>query len=148
MKQRIEIQGLIIDPITNMPVVLLSLTGQGTFIPLWVGLYEANGMALEMEGIATPRPMTHDLFKNTIQAMGGTVARVELSAFRENTFFATVFIELKGKEVAIDARPSDAFSLAIRFRAPIYVAQSVLDKVETFRDIDTWQRKNEPDEVE
>ena len=135
---RVQIQEIMIDPVTNLPVVILSVPEREKVLPLWVGLFEANAIALELEGIVAPRPMTHDLFKNAVQAMGGTVTRVGLTGFRENTFFATVFIQHRGEELKVDARPSDAFSLALRFRVPIYVDGAILESVETFDTAERW----------
>ena len=129
---RIEIEQLTIDPVSQMPVVVLRIPDRDKVFPFWVGVFEANGIATELEGISAPRPMTHDLLKNTIQAMGGTVTRVAITDLRNGTFFAGVFIHLNGEELVIDARPSDAFSLALRCHAPMFVDTKVLERVEVF----------------
>src|SRR6266542_1530716 len=112
------IKGLMVDPITNMPIVILrDETGQRV-LPIWVGIFEANAIALQIENIATPRPMTHDLLRNVISDLKGAVQKVVVCDLRDNTFYALIYVDLSGETVAIDARPSDAIALALRTRAP------------------------------
>lgn len=135
---RLEIQALEIDPAAHLPVVLLKVLGQGKFLPHWVGLSEANAIALKMQGVDTPRPMTHDLMKNAIRAVGATVDRVALTDLRENTYFATIYLSRDREEITLDSRPSDAFSLALRWPAPILIDDEVLERSGTFPSIESW----------
>jgi bifunctional DNase/RNase len=121
------IKGLMVDPITNMPIVMLKDTGGDRVLPIWVGIFEANAIALQIENIATPRPMTHDLLRNVIKDLDGTVERVVVCDLRDNTFYAVIYLTVRGESVAIDARPSDAIALALRTRSPILVEERVID---------------------
>lgn len=127
MQIEMTIKGLMIDPITNMPIVVLR-DGEGQrILPIWVGVFEANAIALQMENVQTPRPMTHDLLRNVLQDLDARVQRVVVSDLRDNTFYATIYIQ-SGRDLrAVDARPSDAIALALRAEAPIYVEESVID---------------------
>lgn len=121
------IKGLMVDPITNMPIVILKDTGGERVLPIWVGIFEANAIALQIENVATPRPMTHDLLRNVITDLEGQVERVVVSDLKDNTFYAVIHMVVRGERVAIDARPSDAIALALRTRAPILVEETVID---------------------
>ena len=122
----VEIRGLILDPVSNSPIVVLKKAGESLFLPIWIGVFEANAIALRLEGVQTPRPMTHDLLRTLIEALGGTVTAVEVNSLIENTFHATIhLVTSAGAEVRVDARPSDAIALALRCDAPIRVAESV-----------------------
>jgi len=125
------IKGLMVDPITNMPIVILKDKEGDRVLPIWVGIFEANAIALQIENIATPRPMTHDLLRNIITDLQGRVERVVVSDLKENTFYAIVHLTVRGERVAIDARPSDAIALALRTRAPILVEESVIENAKT-----------------
>ena len=125
------IKGLMVDPITNMPIVILKDKEGERVLPIWVGIFEANAIALQIENIATPRPMTHDLLRNIITGLDGQVDRVVVSALKENTFFAIIYLTVKGEPVIVDARPSDAIALALRTRAPILVEETVIDNAKT-----------------
>src|SRR5262250_167140 len=103
---KMEIKGLLMDPVSNMPVVILRDADDGLFLPIWVGLFEANAIALEMEKISTPRPMTHDLLKNILESIDARVIKVEVNDLRENTFFAVIHLQLGSAEIAVDSRPS------------------------------------------
>ncbi|MFQ5692534.1 MAG: bifunctional nuclease family protein, partial [Nitrospinota bacterium] len=116
------------DPLTNMPIVILKDIEEKKVLPIWVGLFEANAIALEMEQVSTPRPMTHDLIKNIIDGFQAQVARVVVNDLKDNTFYATITINLNGSEVLIDSRPSDAIALALRMNAPIFVAKKVIEE--------------------
>lgn len=122
------IKGLMVDPVTNMPIVLLRDADNQRVLPIWVGPVEANAIALQVENVAPPRPMTHDLLRNLLSELGATLSRVVISDLRESTFFA--YLELRaGNDVHfIDARPSDALALCLRTRAPIFVDTQVLDR--------------------
>ena len=125
------IKGLMVDPITNMPIVILKDKDGERVLPIWVGIFEANAIALQIENIATPRPMTHDLLRNIITDLDGRVDRVVVSDLKENTFYAIVHLTVKGERIAVDARPSDAIALALRTRAPILVEETVIENAKT-----------------
>lgn len=122
------VKALIVDPIANMPVVILRDEAEKNLLPIWVGLFEANAIALQMEGITTPRPMTHDLLKNVIEKIEGDVVRVVINALEENTFYAQIHLRVADREVLVDSRPSDAIALALRTNAPVFVEEEVLEK--------------------
>ncbi len=125
------IKGLMVDPITNMPIVILKDSQGERVLPIWVGIFEANAIALQVENIATPRPMTHDLLRNIISDLDGQVDRVVVSDLKDNTFFAVIHLTVRGERLAVDARPSDAIALALRTRAPILVEETVIDNAKT-----------------
>ena len=125
------IKGLMVDPVTNMPIVILKDREGERVLPIWVGIFEANAIALQIENIATPRPMTHDLLRNIISDLDGRVDRVVVSDLKDNTFFAIIHLTVKGEAVVVDARPSDAIALALRTRAPILVEETVIDNAKT-----------------
>jgi len=125
------IKGLMVDPITNMPIIILRDKDGQRVLPIWVGVFEANAIALQIENIATPRPMTHDLLRNIIQDLRATVEKIVVCDLQENTFYALIYLTVNGDTVAIDARPSDAIALALRTRAPIFVEETVIDNAKT-----------------
>ena len=127
MQIEMTIKGLMVDPITNTPIVVLRDEDGQRVLPIWVGIFEANAIALQMENISTPRPMTHDLLRNVIEGLSGVVAKVVIADLKDNTFYATIHIEIRSDTVAVDARPSDAIALALRTQAPIFVEESVID---------------------
>src|SRR5215471_3825220 len=127
MQIEMTIKGLMVDPITNMPIVILRDKDGQKVLPIWVGIFEANAIALQIENIATPRPMTHDLLRNVIQDLKAAVQKVVVCDLQENTFYALIYLTVNGETVAVDARPSDAIALALRTRAPIFVEESVID---------------------
>src|SRR6058998_3415926 len=114
MEVEMTIRGLMMDPVTNMPVVVLKDTGGDTVLPIWVGVYEANAIALEIEKVATPRPMTHDLLKNVLHGLSWSVSKVVVSQLIDDTFYAIIWLEREGRLISIDSRPSDALALALR----------------------------------
>ena len=126
MEVEMTIRGLMVDPVSNMPIIILKDIGGDTVLPIWVGVYEANAIALEMEKVATPRPMTHDLIKNVLTGLEAQVKKVVVSELKEDTFFAVIWIERNGNIISIDSRPSDALALALRLDCPIYVEDEVL----------------------
>ena len=126
-----SIKGLMLDPVSNSPIVVLKDEDEKFFLPIWVGIFEANAIALQLENVATPRPMTHDLLRNMISELDGRVTRVVINDLRDSTFFAQIRIMTGGKTLEVDARPRDAIALALRAEAPIFVAQSVLDQAQT-----------------
>ena len=126
MEVEMKIRGLMMDPITNMPIVILKeATGSG-ILPIWVGVYEANAIALEIEKVVTPRPMTHDLLKNVLVGLDACVHKVVVTCIKEDTFYALIWVERNGTLVSIDSRPSDALALALRIDCPIFVDEDVL----------------------
>ena len=131
MQIEMTIKGLMVDPITNMPIVILRDKEGQKVLPIWVGIFEANAIALQIENIATPRPMTHDLLRNVIADLHATVQKVVVCDLQENTFYALIYLALNGDTVAIDARPSDALALALRTRAPIFVEETVIENAKT-----------------
>ena len=123
----VRIRGLMLDPSNRSPIVVLNdLTGE-VVLPIWVGLFEANAIALEIEKSTTPRPMTHDLLRNVIAGLNARVTRVVVGALRGDTFHATIWMDQNGEVVAIDARPSDAIALALRADCPIFVSREVYE---------------------
>ena len=121
-----KIRGLMMDPVTNMPIVILKDAGSDAVLPIWVGIYEANAIALEIEKVATPRPMTHDLIKNVLVGLAANVHKVVVTELREDTFYAVIWMEREGRTISIDSRPSDALALALRVDCPIFVEDGVL----------------------
>ncbi len=126
MEIEMKIRGLMMDPVTNMPIVILKDLEGKAVLPIWVGVYEANAIALEIEKVSTPRPMTHDLIKNVLLGLGGGVRKVVVSDLKDDTFYAMIWLERDGEMIAIDSRPSDALAVALRLDCPIYVDDSVL----------------------
>jgi bifunctional DNase/RNase len=131
MQIEMTIKGLMVDPDTNMPIVILRDKDGEKVLPIWVGLFEANAIALQIENVSTPRPMTHDLLRNVISDLKASVQKIVVCDLQENTFYALIYLSLNGDTVAIDARPSDAIALALRTRAPIFVEDSVIDNAKT-----------------
>src|SRR3989440_13059933 len=121
MEVEMKIRGLMMDPVTNMPIVVLKDVGGEAVLPIWVGVYEANAIALEIEKVTTPRPMTHDLIKNLLIGLDTDVHKIVVNELREDTYFAVIWMERDGKVISIDSRPSDALALALRLDCPIYV---------------------------
>jgi len=126
MQVEMKIRGLMMDPVTNMPIVILKDLDGNSVLPIWVGVYEANAIALEIEKVTTPRPMTHDLIKNLLMGLGGGVRKVVVSDLQDDTFYAMIWVERNGEMIAIDSRPSDALAVALRLDCPIYVEDDVL----------------------
>ncbi|MEE8349309.1 MAG: bifunctional nuclease family protein [Acidobacteriota bacterium] len=127
MENEFRIKGLMMDPLTNSPIVILQGVEKNTLLPIWVGIFEANAIALQIERIDTPRPMTHDLLKNILLHLDATVEKIVVTDLQENTFFATIYLDMAGARVTIDSRPSDAIALALRTDAPIFVTQEVIN---------------------
>jgi bifunctional DNase/RNase len=126
MEVEMKIRGLMMDPVTNMPIVILRDSSGDTILPIWVGIYEANAIALEIEKVSTPRPMTHDLIKNVLTGLETGVRKVVVSELKDDTFYAVIWLERDGELISIDSRPSDALALALRLDCPIYVEEQVL----------------------
>ncbi|HXP46649.1 MAG TPA: bifunctional nuclease family protein [Terriglobales bacterium] len=121
-----KIRGLMMDPVTNMPIVILKDVNGDSVLPIWVGIYEANAIALEIEKVATPRPMTHDLIKNLLTGLDTRVHKVVVNELREDTFYAVIWLERDGHIISVDSRPSDALAIALRLDCPIFVEDEVL----------------------
>ena len=128
---RDEGPGLALDPVSNMPIIILRDEEEKRSLPIWVGIFEANAIALELEKIATPRPMTHDLIKNVLEAVEAKVEKIVVNDLRENTFFALIHLRMGEEEVTVDSRPSDAIALALRAGAPIFVDDDVVRRAKT-----------------
>jgi uncharacterized protein len=126
MEVEMTIRGLLMDPVTQMPIVILKDVAGDSVLPIWVGVYEANAIALEMEKVSTPRPMTHDLIKNVLTGLETQVHKVVVTELREDTFYAVIWLERGGEVISIDSRPSDALALALRVDCPIFVDDLVL----------------------
>src|SRR5277367_6849566 len=126
MDVEMKIRGLLMDPVTNMPIVVLKDINGTAILPIWVGIYEANAIALEIEKVATPRPMTHDLIRNLLFGLDAGVKKVVVSDLKEDTFYAVIWLERNGEMISIDSRPSDALAIALRLDCPIYVDETVL----------------------
>jgi len=121
-----KIRGLMMDPVTNMPIVILKNVGSASVLPIWVGIYEANAIALEIEKVSTPRPMTHDLIKTLLVGLDAGIQKVVVNELKDDTFFAVIWVQRNGELISVDARPSDALALALRLDCPIFVDDSVL----------------------
>src|SRR5258707_3980549 len=126
MEVEMKIRGLMMDPVTNMPIVVLKDVNGTTILPIWVGIYEANAIALEIEKMPTPRPMTHDLIRNLLFGLETGVKKVVVSDLKDDTFYAVIWLERNGQMISVDSRPSDALAIAFRLDCPIYVEETVL----------------------
>ena len=147
---------LMVDPITNLPIILLRDREGLRVLPIWVGASEANAIALQIENITTPRPMTHDLLRNVIHDLKAEIRKIVVSDLKDNTFYALIHLEVNGEPLAVDARPSDAIALALRARAPIFVEESVIDNAKPFDPggekpdtdrLQKWLENLDPDEL-
>jgi uncharacterized protein len=145
MQIEMSIKGLMVDPISNMPIVILRDKDGTRTLPIWVGMFEANAIALQIENISTPRPMTHDLLRNVIQDLKATVEKVVVCDLQDGTFYALIYLRVHGELVAIDSRPSDAIALALRTRAPIFVEEAVIDSAKT---VDVASDKSDADRLQ
>lgn len=153
---RVEIKGLMLDPSSNVPIVILRDIESQLFLPIWIGLSEANAIASRIEGVEPPRPMTHDLLRTAIEHLGGKLSKVVISDLKDSTFFALLHLSQGERSLEIDARPSDAIALALRAEAPIFVLRTVLDKAQAV-DLTTqasdeeklkkWLEEISPDEL-
>ncbi len=156
MELEMKIKGLMIDPITNMPIIILRDPASSAVLPIWVGIFEANAIALQIEKIVTPRPMTHDLLKSTISGLQATVEKVVITDLKDNTFYAVIFLSRLGTVLPIDSRPSDAIALALRTNSPIFVNSEVIEKAKNTdltkdagesERIRKWLENLDPDEM-
>src|SRR6202166_5233071 len=119
MEVEMKIRGLMMDPVTNMPIVVLKDIGGSTILPIWVGIYEANAIALEIEKVSTPRPMTHDLIKTLLVGLDAGIQKVVVNELKDDTFFAVIWVQRNGGLISVDSRPSDALALALRLDFPL-----------------------------
>ena len=126
MEIEMKIRGLMMDPMTNMPMVVLKEVSGSSILPIWVGIYEANAIALEIEKVLTPRPMTHDLIKLLLTGLETGVRKVVVSDLKDDTYYAVIWLEKEGELISVDSRPSDALAIALRLDCPIYVDDTVL----------------------
>jgi len=155
MSIEMKVKGLMIDPVSNMPIIILKNSQGEAVLPIWVGVFEANAIAMQLENIVSPRPMTHDLLKNVIEELRARIQRVVITDLRDNTFFAMIDLENEGGSVRVDARPSDAMALALRAGAPIFVDDEVITKSTSTDDIDggeadrlrRWLETVDPEEL-
>jgi bifunctional DNase/RNase len=145
MQIEMSIKGMIVDPVTSTPIVILRDKDGRRVLPIWVGIFEANAIAQQIENVSPARPMTHDLLRNVIRGLHASVEKIVVCDLQENTFYALIYLSLGGVTVAIDARPSDAIALALRTRAPIFVEDSVIDHAET---VDVGSEKNATDRLQ
>jgi hypothetical protein len=141
-----KIRGLTLDPLTNMPIIILKDSEGKHAPPIWVGIFEANAIALEMENISTPRPMTHDLIKNILVEAKAIVSHIVIDELKDNTFFAKICIKANGNETNVDSRPSDAIALALRLKVPVYVEEKVVEEAKSIdlseKNIDLTDKSN------
>jgi bifunctional DNase/RNase len=133
MEIEMRIKGLVVDPISKMPIVVLEDIQSERMLPIWIGVFEANAIALRIENIATPRPMTHDLLKNLLDELDISVEKIVVNDMRDNTFYALIYCRYKDQIITIDSRPSDAIALVLRTDAPIFVEESVVDKAHSMK---------------
>ena len=140
-----KVEGLTLDPLTNMPIIILKDILNDKALPIWVGYFEANAIALEIEKISTPRPMTHDLLKNLIQNMKAEVNHILVNELKDNTFYAIISLACGDVTLAIDSRPSDAIALALRTKAPIFVEEKVIEAAKSL-DLPDLEKTNTTDD--
>lgn len=153
----VYVQGITLDPITNMPIVVLKSKTSNDVLPIWIGVFEANAMAMELECVERPRPMTHDLIKTLLSSLGAQVDYIVIHSLKENTYFADIVLTVDGNQLKIDARPSDAINIALRTKSPIFVEEEVLKSAEKKEeetakidedDIKEWLESIKPEDFE
>ena len=155
MALEMQIKGLMIDPVSHMPIIVLRDASGESVLPIWVGIFEANAIAVMLEKIVSPRPMTHDLLRSTIETLRARVDRVVITDLRDNTFFALIHLLRGDERLSVDARPSDAMALALRANAPIFVEDAVLEKSSSGADHESeeterlrrWLEQVDPEEL-
>ncbi|MFQ5740826.1 MAG: bifunctional nuclease family protein [Acidobacteriota bacterium] len=156
MEREFRIKGLMMDPITNSPIIILQDVEKSTLLPIWVGIPEANAIALQIERIDTPRPMTHDLLRNVLMHLNAEVEKIVVTELKDNTFYALIHLQLHGGEVTIDSRPSDAIALALRTDSPIFVTDQVIDSSQNItlkkdnldpEDVKKWLENLNPEDL-
>ncbi len=139
MEIQMKIKGLVVDPISKMPIVVLEDPLTERILPIWIGIFEANAIALTIENIPTPRPMTHDLLKNVLDKLDVAVEKIVVNDVRDNTFYAIIHCRSNNTPVLIDSRPSDAIALALRMNSPIFVEDEVVQKAQSFKFDENWE---------
>jgi len=127
---KMRVVGVTLDPVTNVPIIILKDSKDEKTLPIWIGIFEASAIALKLEGIHTPRPLTHDLLRSVIENLNAKVTRIVINDLKDNIFYAKIFIRLGRKTIQVDSRPSDAIALALRTEAPIYVEEKVIEKLQ------------------
>jgi len=156
MEKEFKIKGLMMDPATNSPIVILQDLEGTTLLPIWVGIFEANAIALQIERIDTPRPMTHDLLRNALVHLGAEIKKIVVTEIKENTFFAMIHMDLDGQPTTLDSRPSDAIALALRTDAPIFVTEQVINNSRSMaldrkdldpKDVREWLENLNPEDL-
>jgi bifunctional DNase/RNase len=145
MQIEMVIKSLMFDPVTNLPIIILRDKDGHHMRPIWMGVFEANAIALQIENVASPRPMTHDLLKNVIEDLNADIKKIVVHDLKGNTFYALLYLEVNGETVAIDARPSDAIALALRARAPIFIDKKV---IENAKQVDLVPDKNDAEQLQ
>ncbi|BAT71280.1 conserved hypothetical protein [Thermosulfidibacter takaii ABI70S6] len=149
-----KVAKIILDPFTNSPIVVLKDMEERRALPIWIGLFEANAIAMKLEDVVTPRPMTHDLIANILESLKATVERIVVNDLIENTFYARICLSTPEGTMEIDSRPSDAIAIALRTDAPIFVEEVVLEKAKSFdlsdRDqiLKEWLENLTPEDLE
>ncbi|MGD0309455.1 MAG: bifunctional nuclease family protein [Acidobacteriota bacterium] len=142
-----KIKGLMMDPLTNSPIVVLQDASSETLLPIWVGIFEANAIALQIEKVDTPRPMTHDLIKGLLNHLDVRVTKIVVTELKDNTFYAMIFLDMAGKTITVDSRPSDAIALALRTDSPIFVTDEVLSKSSSTSAATPSAERSSPEEI-
>lgn len=140
-----KVRGLALDPLSNMPIIILRDEEEKRSLPIWVGIFEANAIALELEKITTPRPMTHDLIKNILDTLDARVLKIVVNDLKDNTFFAAIHLQLGDSELTVDSRPSDAIALALRVGAPIFVEEEVVRRAKSVEVVKETEAVNPED---
>jgi bifunctional DNase/RNase len=156
MSLEVKVRGLMIDPVSQMPIIILKNDGGDQVLPIWVGIFEANAIAMELEKIVSPRPMTHDLLKNVIDELSGGMEKVVITDLRDNTFYALIHIHGRDGIMLVDARPSDAIAIALRAGVPIHIEERVMEQssstgedsaAEEAERLRRWLEKIDPEEL-
>ncbi len=151
---RMKVVKVILDPITNSPIVILKDMEERRLLPIWIGLFEASAIAMKLEDVTTPRPMTHDLIANILDSLRASVERVVVNDLVENTYYATIYLNTPSGMVEVDSRPSDAIAIALRTGAPIYVEEVVLERAQSLEEEDRdkllkeWLERLSPEDLE
>ena len=145
MQIEMTIKSLMFDPVTNLPIIVLRDKDGQHMVPIWMGMFEANAIAIQIENVASPRPMTHDLLKNVIEDLNADIKKIVVHDLKGNTFYAFLYLEVNGETVAVDARPSDAIALALRAGAPIFIDKKV---IENAKKLDLVPDKNDTEQLQ
>ena len=145
MQIEMTIKTLMFDPVTNLPIIILRDKDGQHMVPIWMGMFEANAIAIQIENVASPRPMTHDLLKNVIEDLNADIKKIVVHDLKGNTFYALLYLEVNGETVAVDARPSDAIALALRASAPIFIDKKV---IENAKKVDLVPDKNDTEQLQ